>query len=168
MKNIKLFENFNQDAKDLGIEIKPGKFDGKTIAVWKLLSAEGMKFAGWERAMNFLIDLWKKDEDLYNYFRGELGTSDELIVGDQTFAGSDVQDHMKLAESTPMDVDVQYLASDIEKYWLTPQDVQMDLDQFIEAVKAEKGDDVALEMLKVLDATIKMYANRTTQGLQMK
>jgi len=102
MKNIKLFENFNQDAKDLGIDIKPGTYDGKDISIWTVQAAEGQKFQSWERAMDFLIELWKKDDNMYNYFRGELGTSDEVIVGDETFVGIDVQDHMTLDEdNTP-------------------------------------------------------------------
>jgi hypothetical protein len=97
-KSIK--EDVEIDAKQYNIDIKPSEFDGKPINVWTVNAANDMKFGNWESAMNWLIDLWNSDNDLYYFFRGELSTSDEVVIGDQIFAGADVQDHMKLVSES--------------------------------------------------------------------
>lgn len=93
-------EDVQTDAAKFNIDVKPGEFDGKPINIWTMNIANDMKFGNWESAMRWLIDLWQSNEDLYYFFRGELSTSDELVIGDQIFAGIDVQDHMKLVSES--------------------------------------------------------------------
>jgi len=107
-------EDVQTDAAKFNIDVKPGEFDGKPINIWTMNIANDMKFGNWESAMRWLVDLWKSDEDLYYFFRGELSTSDELVIGDQIFAGIDVQDHMKLVSESIVNESGSTKAGDFE------------------------------------------------------
>ena len=85
-------------AKEYGISLSPDEYDEKPIVVWEMTKAKGERFGDWESAMRWLMAEWKADENMYEYFRGNLSVSDNLIVGDQEFAGIDVQDHMTLED----------------------------------------------------------------------
>ncbi len=81
--------------KDL-ISITTGEFDGQEIDIWTMKSKLNKTFVDYEAAIDWLVNSWKKNDDLYQYFRGNLSTSDSLIIGNHEFVGIDIQDHMHL------------------------------------------------------------------------
>lgn len=101
-KSGKTYEEMSQQereiAKGYGIDIQDSEFDGKPIQRWEMIDAKKERFGNWETAMEWIKDKWKRDEDLYDFFYNNLGQSDDLVIGNQEFAGIDVQDHMDLGE----------------------------------------------------------------------
>lgn len=65
------------------------------IQIWTPLDAKDLKFTNWEDGLNWLINQWKSNEDLYNFYRTNLASNDELYIGQYGYMGADIQDHMK-------------------------------------------------------------------------
>lgn len=106
LKHVKLFETFDRtnessdyrkEAEKFGITIEDSTFDGQAIERWTIGKNE--RFHSWERAMDWLISQWKKDEDLFDFFRTNLSTKDDVVIGNYELAANDVMDHMRWAKN---------------------------------------------------------------------
>jgi len=143
-----LNENFNAKVK-----ITPDFYDEQPINIFTLINAENMNFGDWETAIKWLINELKMDEELYNYFRSELSTKDDVVIGDIKIAGMDVIDHLRLVDVEKYDlqddnfneeIDYSEAYFKIDKFLPDDQEIQ---DEYYEIIDSQNSTEERIKEL---------------------
>lgn len=138
-----LNENFNAKVK-----ITPDVYDEQPINIFTLIDAENMNFGDWETAVKWLINELKMDEELYYYFRSELSTKDDVVIGDIKIAGMDVIDHLSLVEQDDdfEDEEVDYSEAyfKLDKFLPDNQEIQ---DEYYEIIDSQNSTEQRIKEL---------------------